>query len=143
MRLACVCVRDLRSVSACALPRPSAIASAKLANSTVNQSQSVICSVKPRCAAPVTTSRTSTSVVSTLPISTTNMTGFRTMWRGASLMNESRIARRTIGGSKSGRAVAAMERVALEELPGLHEQVLDDRAERERREERERRRRSG
>ena len=36
-----VCVA--RSVSACALPRASAIASAKLANSTVNQSQSVIC----------------------------------------------------------------------------------------------------
>ena len=33
---------------ACALPRPSAIASAKLANSTVNQSQRVICSAKPR-----------------------------------------------------------------------------------------------
>ena len=32
--------RALRSVSACALPRPSAIASAKLANSTVNHSQS-------------------------------------------------------------------------------------------------------
>ena len=28
--------------------------------------------------------------MSTLPTSTTNMTGFRTMWRGASLMNASR-----------------------------------------------------
>ena len=37
--LASVSVFVLRSVSACALPRPSAIASAKLANSTVNQSQ--------------------------------------------------------------------------------------------------------
>ena len=36
---ATVSVRVLRSVSACALPRPSAIASAKLAKSTVNQSQ--------------------------------------------------------------------------------------------------------
>ena len=35
-------LRALRSVSACALPRPSAIASAKLAKSTVNQSQSEI-----------------------------------------------------------------------------------------------------
>ena len=34
-----VCARACRSASACALPRPSAIASAKLANSTVNQSQ--------------------------------------------------------------------------------------------------------
>jgi len=39
-------VRALRSVSACALPRPSAIASAKFVNSTVNQSQSVTCSKK-------------------------------------------------------------------------------------------------
>ena len=38
-RFATVSVRVLRSVSACALPRPSAIASAKLANSTVNHSQ--------------------------------------------------------------------------------------------------------
>ena len=34
--VATVSARVLRSVSACALPRPSAIASAKLANSTVN-----------------------------------------------------------------------------------------------------------
>ena len=36
-------LRCARSVSACALPRPSAMASAKLANSTVNHSQSAIC----------------------------------------------------------------------------------------------------
>ena len=40
-RAALVSLRILRSVSAWALPRPSAIASAKLAKSTVNQSQSV------------------------------------------------------------------------------------------------------
>ena len=39
---AMVSVLVLRSVSACALPRPSAMASAKLANSTVNHSHSVI-----------------------------------------------------------------------------------------------------
>ena len=38
-RFAIVSARVLRSVAACALPRPSAIASAKLANSTVNHSQ--------------------------------------------------------------------------------------------------------
>ncbi len=38
-RFAIVWVRVLRRASACALPRPSAMASAKLANSTVNQSQ--------------------------------------------------------------------------------------------------------
>ena len=40
--LACVSVRVRRSESACALPRPSAIASAKLANSTVNHSHRII-----------------------------------------------------------------------------------------------------
>ena len=39
-RWAIVSERVLRSVSACALPRPSAIASAKFANSTVNQRNS-------------------------------------------------------------------------------------------------------
>src|SRR5580704_2588272 len=69
-----------------------------------------------------------TSVVSTLPIMTTNMTGFRTRCAGLSLTNESRIARLTIGGSKRG----------LEEYAMLHQEVLDDRAERKRREERQR-----
>ena len=40
--LALVSVRVLRSDSACALPRPSATASAKFANRTVNHSQSTI-----------------------------------------------------------------------------------------------------
>ena len=38
--------RALRSVSAWALPRPSAMASAKLAKRTVNQSQNVVCRLK-------------------------------------------------------------------------------------------------
>ena len=50
-------VRVLRSVSACALPRPSATASARLANSTVNHSQITICSSKPIACPPVTMSR--------------------------------------------------------------------------------------
>ena len=50
MRLAMVSERAFRSVSACALPRPSAMASAKLANSTVNHSHSVICRLKPKVA---------------------------------------------------------------------------------------------
>ena len=41
-RCAIVSARVRRSSSACALPRPSAIASAKLANRTVNQSQAAI-----------------------------------------------------------------------------------------------------
>ena len=50
-RLAMVSDRALRSVSACALPRPSAMASAKFANSTVNHSHSVICRLKRKCRA--------------------------------------------------------------------------------------------
>jgi hypothetical protein len=45
-------LRALRSESACALPRPSAIASAKLAKSTVNQSQSEIARMNPAGASP-------------------------------------------------------------------------------------------
>ena len=51
---------------------------------------------RPRCPGPAP------AVVSTLPTSTTNITGFRTMCRGSSLTNASRIARRTIGRSNSG-----------------------------------------
>ena len=51
-RLARVSCRVPRSASAWALPRPSAIASAKLAKSTVNQSQSASWSVKPRSPRP-------------------------------------------------------------------------------------------
>ena len=50
-RLAVVSVFIVRSVSACALPRPSAIASAKLANSTVNHSQSASDTMKPNSSA--------------------------------------------------------------------------------------------
>ncbi len=72
--------RILRSVSAWALPRPSAIASAKLANITVNHSHNVTEPVNHNGAVPVaggaTMSRIQRAVVSTLPTSTTNMTGF-------------------------------------------------------------------
>ena len=68
--------RPRRSVSAWALPRPSATASAKLANSTVAHSHSVT--------SPTNTSgrQKNTTVVITLPISTTNMTGLRIIVRG-------------------------------------------------------------
>src|SRR5215469_9298128 len=92
MRLAIVSERALRSVSAWALPRPSAIASAKFANTTVNQSHSVIWRLK-RKALPPWSRR---AVVMTLPISTTNMTGLPIIFRGFSLRNASQIAPRTI-----------------------------------------------
>src|SRR5437660_311867 len=91
-RLATVSDLALRSVSACALPRPSAMASAKFANSTVNQSQSVICKLN----AKLCFSRNNSAVVTTLPTSTTNMTGFFIMVRGSSLTTASTNARRMI-----------------------------------------------
>src|SRR6267154_4646410 len=91
-RLATVSERALRSVSACAFPRPSAIASAKLANSTVNHSHSVICKLNLKSEPPLK----SRTVVIKLPISTTNMTGFPIIFRGLSFRNESQIARLTI-----------------------------------------------
>ena len=72
-----------RSVSAWALPRPSATASARLANTTVSQSQTTIVQLKTdewAMAVPV---------VSTAPTSTTNMTGFLSWTRGSSFLNAS------------------------------------------------------
>ena len=69
-----------RSALACALPRPSATASAKFANSTVNQSQMAICatnSVWPG-------ERKMSTVLMAAPTSVTNMTGFFTISRGFS-----------------------------------------------------------
>ncbi len=101
---ATVSVRILRSVSAWALPRPSAIASAKFANSTVNHSQSVIDRVNHSGAASLegrAMSRSISTVVSTLPSSTTNMTGFAYKCCGASLIRLSNAARRNIAPSNN------------------------------------------
>ncbi len=102
-RLASVSLRARRKVSAWALPRPSAIASAKLAKSTVNHSQTATPKMKPRSVASVLSisERTNSMVVMTLPISTTNITGFLAWMRGSSFLKESPIARRVIVGSKS------------------------------------------
>jgi len=54
IRFASVSVFMNRSASACALPRPSAIASAKLANSTVNQSQNARLTKNLTCGSPET-----------------------------------------------------------------------------------------
>ncbi len=86
-RCAIVSARVRRSSSACALPRPSAIASAKFANSTVNQSQAAISQANRLGSA------TARAVTSTLPTSTTNMTGLRAIRRGSSLRTLSRAAR--------------------------------------------------
>ena len=99
-RFAMLSVRALRRVSACALPRPSAIASAKFANSTVSHSQKVIWISNPRPGRPAVMSRSNATVVSALPTSTTNTTGFLAMVRGCSLPITSRAAPRTMPGSQ-------------------------------------------
>src|SRR5215469_4033335 len=83
------------------------MASAKLANSTVNQSQTVICRVKPIPDAPEKMSRIRKIVVSAAPTSTTNITGFFVKVTGFSLPKEATTARLTISGSKSGRERAS------------------------------------
>ena len=94
-RCATVSARVLRSSSACALPRPSATASAKFAKSTVNQSQAATSQAK------TLGSAIASAVTSTLPISTTNRTGFRAIRRGSSLRTLSRAARSRIARSSS------------------------------------------
>ncbi len=144
--LACVSVRCRRSVSACALPRPSAIASAKFANSTVNHSQRMIWNSKRICPPPVKRSRTRIMVVSAVTISSTNITGFLISVRGLSLANDEPIAGRTIFGSNSAETGVLLRvvEVSIEATPslirgekgaGVHGELLDDRSERQRREE--------
>src|SRR3954470_17611471 len=152
--LAWLSVRVLRSDSACALPRPSATASAKLANSTVNQSQTMIWKVKPRFSPAVRRSRRKITVVSAATISTTNITGFLIIKRGSSLMKDARIAGTTILGSSIAETDARFCRFVVsmevtpnnqkavdqntsrsEHLAGVHREMLDDGAEGEGREE--------
>src|ERR1017187_8218483 len=152
-RRALVSVLVLRRVSACALPRPSAMASAKLANSTVNHSQRVIWKVKPAMPAPPARSRTVRSVVMTAPTSTTNMTGFFIMWRGLSFTSASVTARLTMGGSRIGRErepfLGTIDATSSEgdtvsigilapKPPLMHQEMFHDRTQRERREKRQR-----
>src|SRR5271165_5198313 len=77
----------LRSVSAWALPRPSATASAILANSTVSHSQTTMVQLKTAFGPGVLV--TAVYRVSSAPTSTTNMTGFLIWTRGSSFLNAS------------------------------------------------------
>ena len=105
---ATVSLRIARSVSACARPRPSAKASAMLANTTVSHSQMAIVNVyqagspvparvlpPPRGLPPVAWMIHATVVISA-PISTTNITGLRICTRGSSLTKLSISARLTM-----------------------------------------------
>ncbi len=103
-RLAMVSLRVLRSDAACALPRPSAIASAKLAKSTVAQRKKVTRKANTFSElVDLPKSRTNRIDVYTLPISTTNITGCLTMTRGSSFRKLSRIAGPTIAFSNTPR----------------------------------------
>jgi hypothetical protein len=102
---AIVVVRVLRRLSAWALPRPSASASAKFANSTVSHSQIAIWASKPT-AWPCATSTASWPVTSTETTQTERITGFRRSARGSSLRTASSRAARAIAGSSREVAVA-------------------------------------
>src|SRR6266700_4695909 len=156
-RFAIVVVRARRSVSACALPRPSAIASAKLAKTTVNHSQMATASTKSLSAVnwslvkvavgAVKRKRTNSTVVTTLPTSTTNITGFLSCTRGSSFLNDSGIAPRMI--LRSQIEIPPLRRVfhcltssepvcksllISERPPCLHQQLFVNRSDRIRRE---------
>jgi hypothetical protein len=108
--VATVSERIARSVAAWALPRPSAIASAKLPKSTVSHSHTATVTVyqagssPPGEAAPKTCA-TQMMVVMTAPTSTTNMTGLRAIRRGSSLRTLSRIAGRRMSTENSERGL--------------------------------------
>src|SRR6185437_6746607 len=133
-RFAIVSVRARRSVAAWALPRPSATASAKLANKTVTQSQAMIWAEKPRWPPPVMMSRMNRTVVSVATISTTNMTGLRNIRRGSSLRKASPTAGSRMAGSTMLDAVRVLVAIVTASVgcAGLQGQVLDDGPERER-----------
>ena len=97
--------RVRRNASACAFPRPSAIASAKLANRTVNHKPIAI-AVSNAIGPPLTMSATIRIVTSTDTTSTVKITGFLSNERGFSFQKLSMIARRTMGPSNRGRASA-------------------------------------
>jgi len=88
-------VSDLvaRRASACALPRPSATASAKLANTTVKNKISVMRKLKNRRSLPGTEPNKFGSIVISavmiVPTQTTNMTGFLTITFGLSFTKAS------------------------------------------------------
>src|SRR5579872_6655586 len=139
-RLAEMVRRARRSASACALPRPSASASAKFAKTTVNHSQIATLPMNGAGASPFPPSAWKNRiVVSTLPISTTNITGFRTCCRGSRRRKASRIATRQIiacwCAARCAVSTLMLSVSSLKGGAGGEQQVLDDRAERQHRQE--------
>src|SRR5215831_17550612 len=135
---ASVSLRILRSVSACALPRPSATASAKFANTTVNHSQTLTLMVNHSGSAVFgcrIASRRKTSVVRMLPISTTNITGFFQTCAGESFLKLSFTAAFRMSGWN--REISLVRAMSVD-LSGAGGEMLHDGAERVSREERQR-----
>src|SRR6266498_2060494 len=127
-RRAIVSLRALRRVAACALPRPSATASAKLANKTVNQSQRASCAMKPRSVAEVKMP----AVVNAAPTIVTNMTGFRIISRGSSFLNESAMAGPTMSQSNREGGVCVINLdFRLKQFSLAGEEVFDNRTKRQ------------
>src|SRR3974377_2119676 len=135
--LAWLSVRVFRNDSACALPRPSATASAKLAKSTVNHSHRMIWKVKARFSPPVTRSRTKMTLVSAVTTPHPNITGLLTIGRESSLRKDEPIAGITIFGSSivaTGIRLFNFWTTSMEATPndrseqgaGVHRQGLDD-----------------
>ena len=109
-RRAVVSERIERRLAAWARPRPSASASARLAKTTVSQSQTAIAKLNqagswpPPSGPPPKTRISQATVVIAAPISTTSITGLRACTRGSSLRSDSSRAGRRTSGSKRERA---------------------------------------
>ncbi len=100
-RFARVSVLVRRRLAAWALPRPSAIASAKLAKRTVNHSHALICTIAPKWSPPRAVRPLAASATSAV----TNITGLRTSSRGSSLRTAPMAASR-----RAARSSSAMSR---------------------------------
>ncbi len=106
-RLAVSSALVARSEAACALPRPSAKASAKVPNKTVSHSQTTSCNLKLRARLSCPTANRMVSSTATMAV--VNITGLRISSLGASLRNASPIAGRIRSAVKSDLdAVRAM-----------------------------------
>src|SRR5262249_22588445 len=124
-RLATVSVRVRRKLAACALPRPSATASAKFANSTVSQSQSAICPEN-RAAPCCIRSRPKRIVAIRAATAVTKITGLRASQRGSSFLNASPIAGPTIASAKmEGTGLRGISGLSVE-LAAQHREMLRD-----------------
>ncbi len=145
-----VALARLRSASACALPRPSAIASAKFANSTVNQSQSDTARMNPARRLAVAAERLDPEHrrEDAADLDDEHHRVAPLVLRASSFTNASTSARaddrsrRTACAAMSARSPGACERRGCSwrfahVVPDQRE-VLDDRAQGERRDERER-----